>query len=88
MMWEKAYAKLISTATCPKPTSCKARDSCSGEPDIGKAFEQGYAGLTAMKEIGRYKTAVQGSIPYDATSGNLLWPAIGTTNSSLTEDAF
>jgi hypothetical protein len=81
MLWEKAYAMLISTATI-------TTRSCVSFPDIGKAFENGYAGLTALKEIGRYQTAVQGSILYDGASGKLLWPAIGTTNSTLVENDF
>lgn len=87
MYWEKAFAKLISTATCPRPATCPESKTCTGEPDIAKAFENGYAGLTALKEIGRYKTEVPGSISIDA-SGKLLWPAIGTTNSTLAVDAF
>ena len=88
MLWEKAYAKLISTATCPEPATCPDKANCAGEPDIATAFSRGYAGLTALKEIGRYKTVVPGSIPFGASSGNLLWPAIATTNSTLAEDAF
>jgi hypothetical protein len=87
MLWEKAYAKLISTATCPKPASCPERQNCTGEPDIAAAFDRGWAGLTAMKEIGRYRTEVSGSFSMDA-SGNMLLPAIAKTNNTLGENDF
>jgi hypothetical protein len=88
MLWEKAYAKLISTATCPEPATCPDKANCAGEPDIAAAFSRGYAGLTALKEIGRYQTIVPGSIPFAANSGALLWPAIATTNSTLAVGGF
>jgi hypothetical protein len=90
MLWEKAFAQLISTTTCTPPTGCPEKDTCKGlkEPDIAKAFENGYAGLAALKEIGRYQKDVTGSIPYDAKTGLLTWPAIATTNSTLAEDNF
>lgn len=88
MLWEKAFAKLISNATCPRPSSCPESKTCTGEPDIATAFANGYSGLAAMKEIGRYKNEVVGSIPYDGSTGKLLNPSIGTTKNNITEDAF
>jgi hypothetical protein len=82
MLWEKAFAMLISTATRTAPASC------NGEPDIAAAFAQGVSGIYALKEIGRYQKEVYWTIPYDGASGNLLWPAIATTNSTLTQDTF
>jgi hypothetical protein len=89
MLWEKAFAKLISNATCPRPSTCPEKDTCSGEPDIGAAFQSGYAGLTALKEIGRYRIEIPDTVPFDAKSGTLSWPAIATTQSSgFQEDTF
>jgi hypothetical protein len=88
MLWEKAFAKLISPATCPKPATCPNRDACAGEPDISAAFANGYSGFTALMEIGRYKDVVTGAFSIDGTSGNMLAPAIGTTRSDFVEDYF
>lgn len=89
MLWEKAFTKLISAAVCPRPASCPDRQTCNGEPDIATAFAKGYSGLTALKEIGRYNTEVVEVPPYDAQTGNLLWPAVATTKSAgFAEDAF
>ncbi len=87
MYWEKAFAKLLSNAECPKPATCPYRTTCSGEPDIGGIFSAGYAGSTALMEIGRYRDFVQGSLSIDSI-GHMTAPAIGTTKSTIVEDTF
>jgi hypothetical protein len=73
MLWEKAYAKFLDqTNKYPDPKD-------PTQPNISKILDGGDV-KKAMKEIGRYKTFVEGDFSF--TSGNPNFPSVAATSGS------